>query len=59
MAILTVATDNPTIRAHYQHLIAAGKLPKAALVACMRKLLTLLDAMVRTHTRWRETAHHA
>ena len=59
MATLTATTHNPTIRAHYQRLIAAGKLPKVALVACMRKLLTMLNAMVRTQTRWRDTPHCA
>ena len=59
MATLSAATNNPTIRAHYQRLVAAGKLPKVALVACMRKLLTILNAMVRTQTSWRETTHRA
>lgn len=59
MATLSAANYNPTIRAHYQRLVAAGKLPKVALVACMRKLLTILNAMVRTHTPWRETPHRA
>ncbi len=59
MATLTATTHNPTIKAHYQRLIAAGKLPKVALVACMRKLLTTLNAMVRTQTRWRDTPHCA
>jgi transposase len=59
MATLTAATHNPTIKAHYQHLLAAGKLPKVALVACMRKLLTTLNAMVRTQTPWRDMLHRA
>ncbi len=50
MATLTAARHNPVIRAHYQRLVAAGKLKKVALVACMRKLLTILNAMARTHT---------
>lgn len=48
MATLTAARYNPVIRAFYERLKAAGKLPKVALVACMRKLLTMLNAMVRT-----------
>jgi transposase len=40
------------IRAFYQRLRAAGKPAKVALVACMRKLLIILNAMVRTNTRW-------
>lgn len=59
MATLTATTHNPTIKAHYQHLIAAGKLPKVALVACMRKLLTILNAMVRTQKPWTNPVHHA
>jgi transposase len=52
MATLSAARYNPVIRAHYQRLIAAGKLKKVALVACMRKLLTILNAMVRTRSRF-------
>lgn len=52
MATLSAARHNPVIRAHYQRLIAAGKLKKVALVACMRKLLTILNAMVRTRSRF-------
>jgi transposase len=37
----------------------AGKLPKVALVACMRKLLTNLNAMVRTKNPWDSSLHHA
>lgn len=48
MATLTAARHNPVIRAHYQRLVAAGKFKKVALVACMRKLLTILNAMART-----------
>ena len=57
MAALVAIKRNAVIRAFYQRLVAAGKPKKLALVACMRKLLTLLNAMVRTHERWRaETA---
>jgi transposase len=52
MATLTAAFRNPVFKAYYQRLTAAGKLPKVALVACMHKLLTTLNAMVKTHTRW-------
>lgn len=52
MATLSAAFRNPIIKAHYRRLIAAGKLPKVALVACMRKLLTTLNAMVRTGSKW-------
>jgi transposase len=59
MATLTAAKHNPAIRAFYQRLVAAGKLPKVALVACMRKLLTTLNAMVRSNKPWDSSLHHA
>jgi transposase len=57
MATLSAIRWNPVIKAHYQQLRARGKLFKVAMVACMRKLLTLLDAMVRKNERW--TVHAA
>lgn len=53
MAALVASRRNPVIAAFYQHLVAAGKTKKVALVACMRKLLTILNAMMRTMTAWR------
>jgi transposase len=53
MSALVAARHNPVIRAFHQRLIAAGKLRKVALVACMRKLLTILNAMVASNTPWR------
>jgi len=44
---------NPVIKAFYERLKAAGKPHKVALVACMHKLLTILNAMVRTNTAWK------
>jgi transposase len=52
MAALVASRRNPIIAAFYQHLMAAGKTKKVALVACMRKLLTILNAMMRTMTTW-------
>ena len=52
MATLTGVRFNPILAAFYEHLVAQGKRKKVALVACMRKLLTILNAMVRTKTRW-------
>jgi transposase len=52
MGALVAARFNPAIRAFHARLIAAGKLPKVALVACMRKLLTILNAIVRDRTPW-------
>jgi transposase len=52
MGALVAARFNPVIRAFHARLVAAGKLPKVALVACMRKLLTILNAIVRDRTPW-------
>lgn len=52
MAALVATRRNPVIKAFYARLVAAGKPKKLALVACMRKLLTVLNVMVRTSTRW-------
>lgn len=49
MAALTASRRNPVVKAFYARLRVAGKLPKVAVVACMRKLLTMLDSMVRTN----------
>lgn len=56
MAALVATRRNAVIRAFYQRLVAAGKPKKLALVACMRKLLTILNTMVRTGTRWNAEA---
>lgn len=53
MATLVASRFNPVIRAHYTHLVAAGKPKKVALVACMRKLLTILNAVLRDALPWR------
>jgi transposase len=47
MATLSAVRYNPPIKAFYQRLIARGKLKKVALVACMRKLLVILNAMTK------------
>jgi transposase len=59
MATLTAARHNPAIKTFYNRLLAAGKLPKVALVACMRKLLTTLNAMVKTNKPWDKSLHGA
>ena len=56
MAALVATRWNPIIRAFYQRLRTGGKPPKVALVAAMRKLLTILNAMVHHGTRWHFTA---
>jgi transposase len=52
MATLVATRHNPTIRVFYQRLRAAGKPAKVALVAAMRKLLTILNAMVKAQRPW-------
>jgi transposase len=53
MAALVGVRYNPIISAFYQRLLNAGKAKKVALVACMRKLLTILNAIIRSNTFWR------
>lgn len=52
MAALVASRHNPVIRAFYQRLVAAGKARKPALTAAMRKLLVILNAMLRDRTTW-------
>ena len=52
MAALVGTRFNPTLKAFYQRLRAAGKPAKVALVACMRKLLTIINSMIRQRQRW-------
>jgi transposase len=54
MPCLGAATQhNPVLKAFYQRLIAAGKEPKVALVACMRKLIVILNVMMARGEKWR------
>jgi transposase len=55
MAALVGTRHNPLLAALYTRLLAAGKTKKLALTACMRKLLTILNAMLKHHTRWTST----
>ena len=52
MAALVASRRNPAIREFYRRLRAAGKAPKVALTACMRKLLAILNAMIKHRVRW-------
>jgi transposase len=56
MAALVGTRFNPLLRALYERLRATGKAAKVAIVACMRKLLVILNAMVRDNTQWRQTS---
>src|SRR5262249_45687610 len=52
MATLAAIRFNNVIRAFFQRLTAAGKPKKVAITACMRKLVTILNAIVRTNSPW-------
>jgi transposase len=52
MAALVASRHNPVLRAFYQRLISSGKAKKLALTAVMRKLLTILNAMVKDNKKW-------
>jgi transposase len=56
MATLVATRHNPVIRAFYQHLCAADKRTKVALVACRHKLLRILNAILCHCTPWRAPA---
>jgi transposase len=56
MATLVAARWNPVIRAFYKRLRDAGKPPRVALIAAMRKLLTILNAIVKHQTPWQSPA---
>ena len=52
MGAMVASRFNPVIRDFYQRLLAAGKPKKVALTACMRKLLVILNAMLKSHSHW-------
>jgi transposase len=52
MSTLVATRFNPQINVFYERLLAAGKVKKVALTACMRKFLTILNAMLKHRTRW-------
>lgn len=52
MPTVAAIVHNPAIRAFYQRLLAAGKPAKVAIIAAMHKLLTIVNAMVKSGTRW-------
>jgi transposase len=56
MATLTAIRCNPVIKAFYERLVARNKLKKVAIVACMRKLLTIINVMVRDNKLWHNKA---
>ena len=52
MAAIVAIRHNPAIKAFYQHLKAKGKESKVAIVACMRKLLSIVNLLVKTDQLW-------
>lgn len=52
MAVVAGLRCNPTVRAFYDHLRRQGKPAKVAITACMRKLLTIMNAMLKHHSPW-------
>lgn len=56
MGALRATRCNPVLQAFYARLLAAGKARKVALIACMHKLLTILNAMLKHHTAWQAQA---
>jgi transposase len=57
MATLVAVRHNPVLKACYERLLAVGKRKKVALVACMRKLLTMLNAIAKNGSTWDSTMH--
>jgi transposase len=53
MAVVAALRCNPIIKAYYRKLRAAGKKPKVAMVACIHKLLGILNAIARSKKPWR------
>ena len=53
LATVAAVRCNPVLKPFYQRLRASGKLPKVALVAAMRRLLLILNAMLKSHSTWR------
>ena len=59
MAALVATRCNPVIKAAYQRFIARGQPRKVALIACLRRLLTILNAIVRDRQPWSAETRHA
>ncbi len=52
MAMMSSVQCNPVFKQKYEHLKAAGKLSKVALIACMRKLIVILNTMIKNQQQW-------
>lgn len=58
MSALVAVKHNPVLQAYYERLRKAGKVAKVALTACMRKLLTILNSMLKNHRAWQPDEHY-
>ena len=54
MSTIVAVRHNPQLKVFYERLLLSGKKKKVALIACMRKLLIIMNAMIRKGTRWGE-----
>lgn len=59
MATLVATRHNAVIKSFYERLLTVGKAKKAAITACMRKLLTIMNAMLKHHTPWHSVSNQA
>ena len=57
MGTLVATRHNPVISDYYQRLLGRGKPKKVALTACMRKLLVILNAILKSNTPWQPPQH--
>jgi transposase len=56
MAVVTAKRHNPLLRSCHARLVAAGKAPRVATIACIRKLVVILNAMLRDGQPWQAPA---
>ena len=55
MALMSAMQCNPVFKATYQRLVAAGKPNKVAIIACVRKMIVILNSMLRDQMMWDAT----
>lgn len=59
MAIMSAMQCNPVFKSTYQRYLAEGKPKKVAIIACVRKMVVILNAMLRDDVRWEEKQHES
>jgi transposase len=52
MAMMSAIQCNPVFKAKYEQLVASGKLKKIAIIACVRKMIVILNSMLRDGKKW-------